>query len=257
MALTHDDAAHDDAAHADAVDGATQPDATQPDATQVDAAQRAAYWPVPIARAIPAAALALAVTFSADHSAQFGLVAFGCFGILGGIVLGMVSWLRLRTSVVRPYFLAQAAVTALAGILALLAREGGASYLFLILTVFATITGVLELYSGLRSRRRFAAAGDWIAVGAFTVAAAVVFVLIPPGYAQRFTGPDHVARVLDASVVAVGLLGAYAAIVTVYLVIAGLSAKWGPPAAPTTTSGEQASHSVVADSPVVESENQA
>lgn len=219
--------------------------------TPHDAEQRAAYWPVPIARAIPAAALALAVTFSADHSARFGLVVFGCFGVLAGIVLGVASWRRLRTSGVLPHFLAQAVVTTLAGILALIARDGGTSDLLLILTVFAAITGVLELYSGLRSRRRFVAAGDWIAVGAFTAVAAVALVLIPSGYAQPFTGPDHVARVLDASVVAVGLLGAYAAIVTVYLVIAGLSAKWGPqsadpPASPATI-----------DAPVVESENQA
>ena len=67
-----------------------------------DAAQRAAYWPMPIARAVPAAGLALVITFSADHSARFGLITFGIFGIIAGLVLGAVAWLRLASSRVRP-----------------------------------------------------------------------------------------------------------------------------------------------------------
>ena len=93
--------------------------------------------------------------------------------------------------------------------------------------MWAALSGALELYSGIRVRGRFPAATDWLTVGAFTAAAAVVFVLVPPEYRHSFTGPDGVARVLDSSVVAVGLLGAYAAIVAVYLLVGGFSAKWG------------------------------
>jgi hypothetical protein len=205
-------------------------------ASSEDAAQRAAYWPMPIARALPASGLALVITFSADHSAQFGLTAFGVFGIAAGLMLGALAWRRLAGSRVRPDCLIQAAVTFLAGIVALLVRGGHTSssevrFLFLVLTIFAAVTGFLELYSGVRSRRRFVASGDWIAVGALTVLAALAFVLIPPDYRQNYAGPDHVKRVLDASVVAVGALGAWAAITTVFLVIAGLSAKWGTQAA--------------------------
>lgn len=192
-----------------------------------DAAQRAAYWPVPVARAVPAAAFALAITFSADHSARFGLVAFGCFGIVAGVVLGTVSWRRLAASRARSFFVAQAIVTAVIGILALLANTSGVRYLFLLVTVFAVITGALELYSGARSRRRYVVAGDWVAVGAFTVILAIVFLVIPPGYTHTYHDPDGVTRVLDSAVVAIGLLGAYSAIVAVYLLIAGFSAKWG------------------------------
>jgi hypothetical protein len=242
--------------------------------TTDDTVQRAAYWPVAIVRAVPTAALALVVTFSADHSAGFGLLAFGWYGIAAGVVLAAAAWLRLAGSRVRPYFLTQAVVTLLAGIAALLvdtlphsALPAGAAqvdgsglrFLFLIVTIFAAVTGFLELYSGLRSRRRFVASGDWITVGALTVLVAVVFVLIPPGYTQRFTGPDHVARVLDASVVAVGVLGAWAAIVTVFLVIAGLSAKWGtqtvaPVAVPESTAATAAPQT---PSSTAESENRA
>ncbi len=201
--------------------------ATQDEAVRDNAAQRAAYWPVPIARAVPAAGLALLVTFSADHSARFGLLSFGVFGVVSGIVVAVMAILRLGDSRVRSYVIAQGAITVVAGILALSLNNGGVRALFFTLTAFAAITGFLELYSGLRSRRRFVASGDWVAVGVFTAVAALVFLLIPPGFHQGFRGPDGVNRVLDASVVVVGLLGAYAAIVAVYLVIAGLSAKWG------------------------------
>ena len=205
---------------------------TRTEDSSIDALQRAAYWPVPIARAAPAAGLALVITFSADHSAHFGLLSFGVFGIIAGLVMATTAWLRLAGSRVRPYFLTQATVTLVAGLGALLVSSGHTSssevrFLFLILTTFAAVTGFLELYSGIRSRRRFVASGDWIGVGVFTVVVALAFVLIPPDYRQNFSGPDHVKRVLDASVVAVGVLGAWAAITTVFLVIAGLSAKWG------------------------------
>ena len=93
----------------------------------IDAVQRAAYWPMPIARAVPAAGLALVITFSADHSARFGLITFGVFGIIAGLVLGAVAWLRLAGSRVRPYFLTQAAVTLVAGLGAVLVSSGHSS----------------------------------------------------------------------------------------------------------------------------------
>ncbi len=208
---------------------------------------------MPIARAVPAAGLALVITFSADHSARFGLITFGIFGIIAGLVLGAVAWLRLASSRVRPYFLTQAAVTLVAGISALLVSSGHSSssevrFLFLIVTIFLAVTGFLELYSGVRSRRRFVASGDWVGVGALTVIAALAFVLIPPDYRQNYSGPDHVKRVLDASVVAVGALGAWAAVTTVFLVIAGLSAKWGTQASAASSPPESATTSHPAES---------
>ncbi len=204
-----------------------------------NAEQRAAYWPVAVIRAIPLAGLALWITFSADHSATFGLLSFGVFGVVAGVVMAAVAWARLSRGRARGFFIAQGAVTLVAGILALVFHAAGVQVYFFIVTVFAAITGFLELYSGLRTRRRFVASTDWIAVGVFTAVAALVFLVIPPGFRQTFTGPDHVRRVLDSSVVAVGLLGAYAAIVAVYLVVAGLSAKWGTQATPETAAQNQ------------------
>jgi hypothetical protein len=188
--------------------------------TPDDSAQRAAYWPMPIARAIPAAACALVITFSADHSARFGLITFGSFGVVAGLVLAAMAWARLAGSSVRSFFLAQAGVTIAAGVAALALNGGGVRYLFLIVTIFAALTGFLELYSGLRTRRRFVASGDWLVVGTLTAITALAFVLIPPEYTQTYSGPDH--------------------ILAVYLVIAGLSAKWGTQSAPPPTPAQTA-----------------
>jgi uncharacterized membrane protein HdeD (DUF308 family) len=195
--------------------------------TQDDAGQRAAYWAAPVVRAVPLAGLALWITFTSNHSASFGLLAFGIFGIVGGLVLGLISWFRITPSRARPFFVAQAAVTVVAGVISLSFRGGGVPWLFFVLTLFAAISGLLELYSGVRTRKRYVASTDWITVGGLTVLAAIVFLVIPPGYSQTFHDPDGVTRVLDSAVVAVGILGAYAAIAAVFLLIAGFSAKWG------------------------------
>jgi hypothetical protein len=55
--------------------------------------------------------------------------------------------------------------------------------------------------------------------------------LVPPDFVQTFTGPDGIQRALTASVIVVGVLGAYWAILGIYLVIAALSLKWAPDAA--------------------------
>jgi hypothetical protein len=110
---------------------------------------------------------------------------------------------------------------------------------FLVLvTAWAALTGFLELYIGFRTRGRHGASRDWIFIGALTVVLAVVVLLVPPGFEEQFTGPDGVARVLSASVIVVGILGAYGAITAVYLIIGGLSLKWAPPVA--TLAGDTA-----------------
>lgn len=192
-----------------------------------DAAQRAGYWPLPLARALSAAVLAIVITFSADHSATFGLTVFGGFAILSGLVLAILGRSRIPAGL-RGILVAHGIVSVVFGAFSIGLRTGGVASFFLVVSSWAAITAALELYLGLRTRRRHAASADWIAGGVLTAVLAIVFVLIPPEFAQDFTGPDGVRRVLDSAVVAVGLLGAYAAIIAVYLAIAGLSAKWGP-----------------------------
>ena len=93
----------------------------------------AAYWYVPLARAIPAAALAAVITFSQDHSPRLGLLSFGGFAVLSGIALGVLAARLMIRSVERSLFITQGGITLLAGVAALLAPGGGLGYvLFLV-----------------------------------------------------------------------------------------------------------------------------
>lgn len=185
------------------------------------------YWLLPVLRAVPAAAVALVITFSAEHSARFGLLAFAAFAMATGLLVAAVTRLRLSRSGVRAILTAQAVVSLLLGGTALVLAGGGVTAFFVVVTVWAALTGGLELYGGIRDRGRHPASGDWITAGSLTLVLAIVFLVVPPDFAQDFVGPDGVARVLDSSVVAVGLFGAYSAIIAVYLLVAGFSAKWG------------------------------
>lgn len=185
------------------------------------------YWPVPVLRGVVALAIAITITFSAEHSPLLGFVTFGILAILSGAVLGLVGSARLDRGTERSFFLALSVISVVAGAVALVSTGAGVPFLLFLVSGWAAVTGFLELYVGIRARRRFALAKDWLFTGALTAVLAVVILLIPADFAQDFTGPDGVARVLTASVIADGIIGAYAALLGVYLVIAGLSLKWG------------------------------
>jgi hypothetical protein len=95
-----------------------------------------------------------------------------------------------------------------------------------VLAAAVIVSGALELVAGLRSRGELAVARDWIFLGAGSIVFGIAVLLVPVDYSQAITVPGKVLPNLTASVVVVGMLGAYAAIVAVYLVIAGLSLKW-------------------------------
>lgn len=196
-----------------------------PDASVAGAAP-SRYWLVPLTRAVVALAVAVAITFNADHSAPVGFVAFGTLAIASGLIVGIGS-LTMARSIERSFFIAQGIVGVTAGIASLALVGAGAAFLLFVISAWAAVTGFLELYVGLRSRRRLAQSRDWVFAGALTAVLAVVVLLIPSGFEQAFTGPDNVDRVLTASVILVGLVGAYAAILGVYLAIGALSLKWG------------------------------
>lgn len=197
-------------------------------------------WYVPLARAVPALVLAAVVTFTADHSAPLGMLLFGIFAVVVGGVLTAAA-LRLGVKgVVRTVTFAQGILTIAAGVVSLALPGAGLPFFVFLLTAFAAITGFLELYLGLRSRGRSSSSRDWVFAGALTALLAIAVLLVPPGFAQPFTGPDGVQRVLTASVIVVGALGAYWAILGVYLVIAGLSLRWTPAAAPAQSVRQEA-----------------
>lgn len=185
-------------------------------------------WYVPIGRALPAVVLAAVITFTADHSSVLGYVTFGIFAIISGGVIVAASLRLDARGVTRTVTLAQGLLTILCGIVALSLPGGGLPFFVFLVSAWAAISGVLELYLGLRARGRDRSARDWMFVGALTAVLAVAVLLVPPEFRQSFTGPDSVVRELTASVIIVGALGAYWAVLGVYLVIAGLSLKWAP-----------------------------
>lgn len=167
------------------------------------------YWTVPISRAVLALIPAAIITFNRDHSATFGLLAFGSFALASGVLLAVLSWLTLTDVRARRLFLIQGIVGIVAGAFALAFHTGGLGFFLYLVSVWAAVTGFLELYSGSRARGRSLMAKDWMLQGGFTAVLALLFLLLPPN-----------------AVVSVGLLGAYLVMIGVYLVIAGLSLKW-------------------------------
>lgn len=169
----------------------------------------AAYWPVPLVRALPALIAAVAITFSADHSAKLGLIVFGSFALTSGLLVGASSWRLMNGGTARSMSIVQSAISVAAGVLALALSSGGLGLFIYVVSVWAALTGFLELYNGFRVRPATLASRDWLLTGVFTAVLAIVFLLVPP----------------DA-VLVVGLFGAYAVVLGVYLVIAALSLKW-------------------------------
>ncbi|PPF60615.1 hypothetical protein C5E11_16260 [Clavibacter michiganensis] len=167
------------------------------------------YWGVPIARAIPAIVVALVVTFTPNHSSVVGLLVFGAFALASGLLTGILTLRTVPAGTSRTLLLTQAGTSLVAGILALALQGFGLGFLLYLVSVWAAITAILELVTGLRSRGE-APAKDWIAMGGLTGVLALVFLLLPL-----------------TDLVAVGLFGAYGAVLGIYLVIAGLSLRWG------------------------------
>ncbi len=192
-------------------------------------------WLFVIVRAIPALVLGGAITFTAQHSPTLGLVSLGIFGLsTGAILIASVLWAP-RADGSRPVVIGQAIVLLVVGAVSLALPGAGLEFLVLAVTAFAVITGFLELYLGVRKGRPRSERRDGVFLGAVTVVLALAVLIVPPGFIQSSTGPDGVVRELTASVIIVGLLGAYWVVIGIYLVIAGLSLKWsGEPAGPTT-----------------------
>lgn len=176
------------------------------------------YWTVSIGRALVALIAAVVITFNRDHSAAFGLVMFGGYAVVGGLVLAFASWRTLTDARDRQLFMVQGFVGVFAGALALIFADGGLGFFLYLVSVWGAVTGFLELYSGLRRRRSSpvdVSTRDWMSMGGLTAVLALAFLLLPPN-----------------TVVAVGLLGAYLVVLGIFLVIGGLSLKWAATDAP-------------------------
>jgi uncharacterized membrane protein HdeD (DUF308 family) len=184
-----------------------------------------AAWIAQLARGVLALALGITITLTLDHSAVFGLLTFGAFAVLTGAVILLSTLRGAYAGRMRPAFIAQAVATLVAGVVALVVPTGGVAFLAFLAGAWAIVAGLLETASGILSRSFVPLARDWILTGALTLGLGLALVLIPRDLVQNFTGPDHVARALTASIVDVGILGAWAAIVGIQLGIATITLR--------------------------------
>jgi uncharacterized membrane protein HdeD (DUF308 family) len=183
---------------------------------------------VPALRAVVALTVGFAITFTPAHSAAFGLVAFGLFAVVEGAVVAAGAFGDRSERRSRGLFAIQGAVTVAAGVAALALPEGGVRYLVWVVSAWAIVTGALELVSGIRARSGVGVARDWIIVGGLTLILAIGFLVVPPDYTQSLGGIERVAGHLTASVVLVGMFGAWAIVAGVLLGIAAVSARTPP-----------------------------
>lgn len=204
-------------------------------------AEFVAYWPLPLARAVVAAVVAVVVTFSADHSAAVGLGALGGFAVGWGAVTGVLVVRRMRRTALYGPLVVQSGASLALGVASLLVIGLGVPALLVLLGSWTAVVGLLELYGWVRARRRHPAAGDALVVAVLALVAAVVFALLPPDLADTFTDAGGAEGVIDSAVVAVGLLGALAAIVAVFLAIAAFSARSAARTSPPMTGAATAS----------------
>jgi hypothetical protein len=191
-----------------------------------------------LVRALFAAVAAVMITFSPDHSAAVGLSVFSGFAMASAIVWLLSAWLVYGTGQRRlPILLG--ALTLIAGGVSGIPTLRTTLAFFVIVISWALVTGLIEAIAGLRrlraSERGSAArseARDALTVGIVGVLLALGTLAVQPAYALQYSIEEAGSFTLTGITIAVGLFGGYAAIVAVYLGIAGFSPRREPASAP-------------------------
>lgn len=181
---------------------------------------------VQLLRALFAAVAALMITFSSDHSAPVGLSVFSGFVFVTALAHVLAAWLVLPAGS-RWSSILLAAVGVVAGMASGIPAWRSDDLFFIVVSGWALISGGIELLAGIRARRTGdALARDAITVGALGILLAVVLLLlIPAGFVQEYTIDKAGTFLLSGIILGVGMFGGYAAIVAVFLGIAGLTPK--------------------------------
>jgi hypothetical protein len=200
---------------------------------------------VQLARALFAAVAAVMITFSPDHSAAVGLSVFSGFAIATALVLGLSAWL-VHPAGERAVPVLLAVLYAVSGMIGGLIVLRSTTLFFTLVIAWALVAGIVEFLGGLVARRRlrsrsaaFAAdrgvdaqsearvqARDAMTVGIITVVLGIALLLVNPTYALDYSIADEgLSFVLTGITIGVGVFGGYAAIVAVYLAIAGFSPR--------------------------------
>lgn len=177
--------------------------------TPVSLEQAGTYYAVSLVRSITLLITGLVITFTQNHSAQFGLIVFGVFALITSISLGIMSRGPDLTKQARGLHMWQAVVSLVVGALALGLSQAGTLFLLWAIVLWSVLVGVAEVFAGWRLPPGVGSRRDWIVQGAMTVVLALI-----------------VLTQQADSVAVVGFLGAWTIILGVYLAIAGLSARW-------------------------------
>lgn len=177
-----------------------------------------------LGRAAAAAIAALMITFSGDHSAPLGLSVFSGFAIMTALVWAIGAWLVVPVGQRTTPF-AMAFFSGIVGIVGGAVAYRTPALLFSLVIAWALFTGVLELIQGLRARATDpVTARDQITVAALTLLLAVVTAILPLVPDQSYFNAEVNRQfTMTSTIIAVGLFGAYAAIIAVYIGIAALS----------------------------------
>lgn len=167
------------------------------------------YYVVSFVRSITLLAVGLAIAFTAGHTAQFGLIAFGVMALVSSVTLGILAVGLDSSTRARGLHIWQSLVSLVVGALAVGLSTTGTLFLLWAIVLWSLLVGVAEAFSGWRLPAGSALRQDWIVQGVMTVLLALVVL----------------SQSAD-SVAVVGFVGAWAIIMGVYLAIAGFSARW-------------------------------
>lgn len=176
---------------------------------------------VQLGRALLAAVAALMITFSPDHSAAVGLAVFGGFAIVTAFLLILAAIIVYPAGSRWPAA-TMGAITLVLGMAASVPVWRSATLFFVLLIVWGAATGLVELIAGLR-KRGTEGARDAITIGSLGLLLAVLLLAIPKGLASEYTVEGGGTFLLTDIILGVGMFGGYAAIVAVFLGIAGLT----------------------------------
>ena len=175
---------------------------------------------VQLSRALLAAVAAVMITFSPDHSAAVGLAAFGGFAIVTALIHILAAILVFRSGQRWPSVM-MGGFTVVFGMAASVPAWRSDILFFVLVIGWAALTGLVELIAGLRNRGT-EGARDQILIGAVGLLLAVLLLVVPVDLVQHYAVDDN-PFTLTGIILGVGLFGGYAAIVAVFLGIAGLA----------------------------------
>jgi hypothetical protein len=185
-----------------------------------------------LARAAFAALAAIMVTFSSDHSAAVGLGIFSGFGVATALVLAVAAWLVYPTGSRWPS-IALAVIAFAAALAASIGAWRTTTGFFVIVIAWALASGLVETIAAIRARKDAAssASRDGATIGILTLVLGIALLFVRPDYALEYYIEDAGRSfTLTGITIAVGIFGAYAAIVAVFLAIAGFSPRRVPAA---------------------------